>query len=259
MSQLPDALVGQVEYHGTWDGSTNTPTLPETPEKKGEYYVTSVAGTFAGLEFEVGDWIISDGVKWDKVDNTDAVMSVNGQIGAVELTKEDLDLGLVDNTADADKPVSTPQQEALDLKADISFVEEQIAGIDAGVVTVVGTGAVKVDATDAANPVVSVDEATAEAAGLMSAADKAKLDGFDPESIIGAVESVNGQTGVVVITKADVELGLVDNFATADATVAAAGESADTFVTPLGVRQFIEAMGFVQDESGDWSADQGEL
>lgn len=34
------------------------------------------------------------------------------------LTKSDVGLGNVDNTADSDKPVSTPQQEALDLKHD---------------------------------------------------------------------------------------------------------------------------------------------
>lgn len=48
------------------------------------------------------------------------VTSVNGQTGTVVLTKSDVGLGNVDNTSDANKPVSTATQTALNLKADIS-------------------------------------------------------------------------------------------------------------------------------------------
>lgn len=41
-----------------------------------------------------------------------AVSSVNGQVGVVVLTKSDIGLGSVDNTADASKPVSTAQAAA---------------------------------------------------------------------------------------------------------------------------------------------------
>ena len=44
------------------------------------------------------------------------VQSVAGQTGAVTLSKSDVGLGNVDNTSDADKPVSTAQQTALDGK-----------------------------------------------------------------------------------------------------------------------------------------------
>lgn len=43
-----------------------------------------------------------------------AVDSVNGQTGAVVLDKDDLGLGNVDNTSDANKPISTATQEALE-------------------------------------------------------------------------------------------------------------------------------------------------
>jgi uncharacterized Zn-binding protein involved in type VI secretion len=45
------------------------------------------------------------------------VQSVAGRTGAVTLTKSDVGLGSADNTADADKPVSTATQAALDAKA----------------------------------------------------------------------------------------------------------------------------------------------
>lgn len=57
---------------------------------EGVYFICEVAGSW-GLtgSFEVGDWMISTGTSWQKVDNTDAVKSVNGQIGDVNITKVD--------------------------------------------------------------------------------------------------------------------------------------------------------------------------
>lgn len=84
LSQIPDSIIGQVQYMGTWNALTNTPTLNFlVPEEKGHYYVVSVAGVFGGIDFQVGDWIISNGTYWEKVDNTDAVTSVFGRIGAI--------------------------------------------------------------------------------------------------------------------------------------------------------------------------------
>ena len=48
------------------------------------------------------------------------VQSVAGRTGAVTLTKSDVGLGSVDNTSDTSKPVSTAQQAALDLKANLA-------------------------------------------------------------------------------------------------------------------------------------------
>lgn len=91
LSQINDSLIGNVNYQGLYDASTNTPNL-DTVAPKGHYYITSVAGSSQGLGLEVGDWIISNGTSWDKVDNTDAVSSVNGRTGNVVITKEDIDL-----------------------------------------------------------------------------------------------------------------------------------------------------------------------
>jgi len=55
-----------------------------------------------------------------KVDKTGAVTSVAGRTGAVGLTKTDVGLPNAENTADNAKPVSSPQQAALDLKAPLA-------------------------------------------------------------------------------------------------------------------------------------------
>lgn len=53
-----------------------------------------------------------------------AVESVNGQTGAVTLTKSDLGLNKVDNTHDNEKPISSATQSALDGKTDLTAFEE---------------------------------------------------------------------------------------------------------------------------------------
>lgn len=57
---------------------------------------------------------------WKEISAIGVVQSVNGQVGVVVLAKGDVGLGSVDNTSDAGKPVSTAQQTALNLKADLA-------------------------------------------------------------------------------------------------------------------------------------------
>ena len=119
-SQLPDYLLGQVMYGGNASTvATTTVVSPsaslktkknittdsisiensETSTKnstygykdmEGVYFICQASGTFAGNSFETGDWIISTGAKWAKIDNTDAVTSVNGEMGAVVLSAADV-------------------------------------------------------------------------------------------------------------------------------------------------------------------------
>ena len=99
VAYLPAALLGAVNYQGTWDASTDTPTLPDPTTSKGYYYVVSTAGTQFGNDYAVGDWAISDGVAWGKVEAQDAVSSVNGQVGTVVLTAASV--GALDSTGGA--------------------------------------------------------------------------------------------------------------------------------------------------------------
>ena len=147
-SQLPDSVLGNVKFMGTWNASTNTPELVEgNEEDNGHYYIVDVPGSQFGFDFDAGDWVINSNGSWSKVDNVDAVKSVNGKDGIVELviedipnlrdeldskasqvdleahtsntenphnvTKEQIGLGNVDNTSDMDKPISTATLDAL--------------------------------------------------------------------------------------------------------------------------------------------------
>jgi len=55
------------------------------------------------------------------------VQAVNGYTGSVNLTKTDFDLGNVDNTSDANKPISNDTQTALDLKANTTDLNAGLA------------------------------------------------------------------------------------------------------------------------------------
>lgn len=119
-SQLPDYLLGQVMYGGNASAVATTTTVSPSDSLKakkgitatsisivnsatsattdtygwqdleGVYFICQASGTFAGISFDTGDWIISTGAKWEKIDNTDAVKSVNGKTGAVTLTYADV-------------------------------------------------------------------------------------------------------------------------------------------------------------------------
>jgi hypothetical protein len=93
ISELPAAILGALSYQGTWNASTNTPTLASGVGTKGYYYVVSVAGStnLDGItSWNIGDWAVYNGTAWQKVDNTDAVTSVNGYTGAVVLAASDV-------------------------------------------------------------------------------------------------------------------------------------------------------------------------
>jgi uncharacterized protein YaiE (UPF0345 family) len=92
-----NGLVGGSIYKGTWNAATNTPTITSGVGNTGWYYIVSVAGStnIDGItDWNLGDWIIFDGTAWQQVDNTDAVVSVNGYTGAVSLVSSDVPEGL---------------------------------------------------------------------------------------------------------------------------------------------------------------------
>lgn len=98
--------VGSLVYQGSYDASVGT--YPLNPQL-GFYYKISIPGSLPGGDVGVNDSIIYNGTGWDHLDNSDAVASVAGKTGAVTLVKGDVGLGNVDNTSDADKPISTAQ------------------------------------------------------------------------------------------------------------------------------------------------------
>jgi len=72
-------ITGGLTYKGTWDPTTGVLPLGGP----GYYYVVNGTGTVGGVSYQTKDMILWNGSSWDKIDNTDSVVSVNGQTGAV--------------------------------------------------------------------------------------------------------------------------------------------------------------------------------
>lgn len=93
-SQLPASAT---LYKGTWNASTNTPSISNATGSTGYLYIVSVAGTqnlgFGSLTFAVGDNVIHNGSIYQIITSTQSVTSVNGSQGTVVLTTSNITEG----------------------------------------------------------------------------------------------------------------------------------------------------------------------
>ena len=101
VSALPSSVTGSLKFKGTWNALTNTPTLTAGGGggNSGDFYVVDVASTTDLLDgghmvWNVGDWVVNDGVTWDRVSQSVTVSSVNGQTGAVVLSTSNISEGV---------------------------------------------------------------------------------------------------------------------------------------------------------------------
>jgi hypothetical protein len=82
VAQLPNSVM---EYQGTWDASTNTPTLVNGTGNQGDVYLCSVAGTVnfgaGAISFVVSDQVIYSGSIWQKASGS------NGTVTSVAVTE----------------------------------------------------------------------------------------------------------------------------------------------------------------------------
>lgn len=223
-SQLPPGTGGEVD----WADVQNKPaTFPPSAHTHPQ---TDVTGLVSSLSAKADASAVSTalGFKADLVDGLvpldqlptmeggGAVSSVNGQTGIVVLTKTDVGLGNVTNTADSAKPVSTAQQTALDLKAPLA--SPTFTGTVSGVTAaMVGLGNVT-NTADSAKPV--------------STAQQTALDAKAPLASPAFTGTVTG------ISKAMVGLGSVDNTADSAKPVSTTQQTALDAKAPLASPTF---------------------
>ena len=92
------SVTGAVVFKGTWNASTNTPTLANGSGTSGWQYAVSVGGTQnlgAGSQvYNVGDFVIYDGANWIDISGNNGVSTFNTRAGAVTLTSSDVTAAL---------------------------------------------------------------------------------------------------------------------------------------------------------------------
>ena len=194
------ALSGFVNYEGTWNASTNTPTLVSSVGTKGDYYVVSVTGStnLNGITtWTQGDWAIFNGTAWEKVDNTDLVTSVAGRTGAITLTTADIGgLGTI----------------ATQAANNVSITGGSITGITDLAVADGGTGASNAgDARTNLGLVIGTDvlSPSGSAANLTSFPTFNQNTTGTASNVTGTVAVLNGGTGATTTSGARTNLGLV--------------------------------------------------
>jgi fibronectin-binding autotransporter adhesin len=115
-SDFLSGLTGALQYQGTWNASTNTPTLADGTGTTGFIYAVSVAGTqnlgSGAINFGAGDFVIHNGTKWQDAPSSSAVTSVFSRTGAVTAQSGDYS-GLQITNTPAGNISSTNVQAAL--------------------------------------------------------------------------------------------------------------------------------------------------
>lgn len=83
------SVAGGLSYQGTWNASTNTPTLASGVGTNGYYYIVSTAGStnLDGItDWQIGDWLLFNGTTWQKIDQTDLITSITSTDASVTVT-----------------------------------------------------------------------------------------------------------------------------------------------------------------------------
>lgn len=241
-SQLPALAI--TEYLGTAADQTAMLALSG---QRGDWAIRTDTSTTWVITTDGGS-NLSD---WTELATpADAVSSVNGYQGTVVLSAADVGAATTAQGALADSAIQPT--DSIDALADVdtttaaptngqflqyngsNWVPGSPSGVtvNLGYTTAASTGTVTNDSgTDATIPA-----ATTSLAGLLTGADKAKLDGIAAGAEVNTVDSVAGKTGAVSLVKAD-----ITNFSDADYATAAQGALADSALQSADIGVTVQA------------------
>lgn len=211
-----NALSGSLIYKGSWNASTNTPTIVSGTGTNGNYYIVSVAGTTTidGISsWAVGDWIVFNSTTgtWQKIANQ-SVTSVNGLTGAVTITTSNITEGtnLYYTQNRFDSAFAAKSTTDLAEGANLYFTNTRARSAVSA-----GTGLSYNSSTGVfSSTITQYTDALARAAisltttGTSGAATYNSTTGvLNIPQYIGGVTSVNGITGAVVLTTSNIAEG----------------------------------------------------
>lgn len=185
-------LAGGLQYKGSWNASTNSPTLTSGVGTNGFYYVVSVAGStnLDGItDWQVGDWAIYNGTAWQKIDQTNTVTSVNSQTGAVVLGYADVGAFPSTPTSGANSVVLRDSNQNISLNAvNDNYLNTAASGTT---ITLTASSIRRYTITGSGGQVFTLPNATTLANG--------NIFEFDNNQSSGAI-TVNNNSGTLIVS-----------------------------------------------------------
>lgn len=192
-------ITGTLVYQGSWNASTNTPTLTSSVGTNGYYYVVGTSGStnLNGItDWVVGDWAIFNGSVWQKIDNTDLVSSVNGQTGVVVLNAADVGALSTLTSTDGSVTITSPNSVTRDLSVAVAGSTTNVLCLvrnTTGAILTKGT-VVYISGATGQNPTVSKALATSDATsaqtlGMMTADLANNSNGY--VTVIGLITNID--------------------------------------------------------------------
>ena len=83
------SVAGGLSYQGTWNATTNTPTLASSTGTNGYYYIVATAGStnLNGItNWQIGDWLMYNGTVWQKIDQSETLQTITSTDGSVTVS-----------------------------------------------------------------------------------------------------------------------------------------------------------------------------
>lgn len=139
-SQIPDYILGQMMFggliyinnyviptvnfnakYGPLYGQYVIINIHEYYKYEGVYFIAHESGTILDIDVKVGDWIVSTGSSWEKIDNTDAVTSVAGLVGNINASSLAAALANITDSNALARKTDLPTKLS-DLEVDIEIV-----------------------------------------------------------------------------------------------------------------------------------------
>ena len=115
--------IGALNYKGTWNADTNTPTLASGVGTQGDYYVVSVSGAtdLDGItNWGVGDWATFNGSVWQRVEGGSDGNFVNLQVTGTSTLKAILGDSLGLGGSSPDRQITILKDS---ISADVNYVK----------------------------------------------------------------------------------------------------------------------------------------
>ena len=228
-----NVIAVQGEFQGDGSGLTGTASLRATGTTKGDVGLGNVDNTSdankpistatqgaldtkvdkeSGKGLSTNDFTNAYQSKLNGIEagaEVNTVTSVAGRTGAVTLSRSDVGLSNVDNTSDANKPVSNATQSALDLKVDISNIVDSLTSSASNLPLSAAQGKVLKTYIDNIHALLDSDEPALDT--LQEIVDfiqlnKASLESLDVGAIAGLQTKLDNLQGDIN-TKVDKVLG----------------------------------------------------